>query len=484
MTINRRDFLRDSARWTAALASAGTGAGTALAAEPMAPRGPNETLRVAVVGLRNRGFDLVQAFAGNHNCVVTTVCDVDTTMPGKSIEEARKAQGKPPKFEQDVRKVVDDKSIDLVCICTPNHWHALLAVWAMRAGKDVYVEKPVSHNISEGRRMVQAARKYNRICQAGTQSRSMAGLRSAMDFLHAGKLGKITLARGLCIKPRKPIGKVAGPQPVPGTVNYDLWCGPTAVKPLMRTRLHYDWHWVWDTGNGDIANQGAHEMEVARWGLGKQELPKSVLSLGGRLGPADDGQTPNVLTSFYDYGDCRIIFEVRDLKKARPYRGAKIGVVFEGTQGSMVCIHETSEHTLSIAYDPAGKEIQKFSGKGDHFANFVKAVRSRKPADLNCDILEGHLSSSLSHLGNISYRLGKPTALADVQKAVAGDKEAAATLERQQAYLKENKIALDKPLLSLGRKLTIAAGKEQFVNDKEADALLTREYRKGFEFGA
>jgi predicted dehydrogenase len=248
-----------------------------------------------------------------------------------------------------------------------------MAIWAMQNGKDVYVEKPVSHNVFEGRRCVEAARKYQRICQTGTQCRSMAGTREAMDFLHSGKLGKISLARGLCYKSRGSIGKVKSEQAPPQTVDYDLWCGPAPKKPLMREKLHYDWHWVWDTGNGDLGNQGIHQMDVARWGLGKNELARTVLSLGGRFGYVDDGETANTQLCVYDYGDCKLIFEVRGLSTAKLY-GAGVGVLFYGTEGYMVC--PTYDSAIARTYD--GETIARFKGGDDHYGNFVRAVRSRR----------------------------------------------------------------------------------------------------------
>jgi predicted dehydrogenase len=479
-SISRRDFLQDSALVAASLAGAGLAANSRAAERVAAAKKGqlNDQLRVAVVGVHGRGMSHVGAFAGNNklNTLITTVCDADTAVIGKAMKTIEDKQGKAPKFEQDIRKVVEDKNIDIVSIATPNHWHALAAIWALQNRKDVYVEKPVSHNVSEGRRIVETARKHNRICQTGTQSRSSKGMREAMAFLHAGKIGKIKLARGLCYKPRGSIGKVDGPQAIPNTVNYDLWCGPAPLAPLMRKRLHYDWHWVWDTGNGDLGNQGIHEMDKARWGLGKNELAKSVVSVGGRFGYVDDGQTANTQICVFDYGDCELIFEVRGLL-TKDLLGAKIGNIWYGTDGYMVC----GNYVGAAAYTPKGEIIQKFSGGDDHFGNFIKAVRSRKVEDLNADILEGHLSSALCHLGNISYRLGDEQPFGQQPKAFAKDKDAGESFERMEQHLKDNKVALDTVKCRVGRKLNLEPTKEIFVGDKEANAMLTREYRKGFE---
>jgi predicted dehydrogenase len=488
--LTRRDFLKDSALLATL---AGTGFPEASRAarpnEKTSQQGSaNERLRVAVVGVNGRGHDHIRGFANRHNCVVSVICDADEGVIGNAMREAQKAQGLTPRFEQDIRKVVADKDIDVVSIATPNHWHALAAIWALQNGKDVYVEKPVSHNVREGRRIVEAARRYNRICQTGTQSRSGTGLREAMAFLHSGKLGKIKLARGLCYKLRPSIGKVKGEQPIPKSIDYNLWCGPAPLKPLMRKHLHYDWHWIWDYGNGDLGNQGIHEMDKARWGLGKNELPKSVISVGGRFGYIDDGQTANTQICVYDYGDCELIFEVRGWPSASPFPGKEspktgikptnfVGNIWYGTEGLLVC----PSYTNAVAYSNDGEVLKRFSGGENHFGNFVEAVRSRKVEHLNADILEGHLSSALCHLGNISYRLGKPTANGQAGRPFQKDKAEREAFASMLDHLRTNNIDPDALNFQLGRSLMIDPSTESFLGDAQANAMLTREYRKGFE---
>jgi len=487
-SLNRRDFLHDSALTAAILAGAGQANRTEAAEAASKKNDSSEQLRVAVVGCGGRGGSHYGAFAGNNklNTIVTVLCDADENNAARAAKSVEARQGRAPKIEMDVRKVVEDKSIDIVSIATPNHWHALGAIWAMQNGKDVYVEKPVSHNVSEGRRIVEVARKYNRICQTGTQSRSATGMREAMAFLHSGKLGKIQLAHGTCYKNRGSIGKVQGPQPVPKSVNYDLWCGPAPLKPLMRKRLHYDWHWVWDTGNGDLGNQGIHEMDKARWGLNKMELPAKFFSFGGRFGYIDDGETANTQVCLFDYGDCQLLFEVRGLPSKSPYPGKKspqgvignfVGNIFYGTEGFLVC----PSYTGGIAYSKDGEVIKTFAGSEDHFGNFIKAVRSRKVEDLNADILEGHLSSALCHLGNISYRLGTKQPFSKSTQSLGDDKTAVESLAKMEEHLKERGIKLEETEYTLGRKLSLNPKSETFLGDAEADLMLTREYRKGFE---
>jgi predicted dehydrogenase len=479
-SITRRDFLHDSAALAAALAGARMLGGTSEGAEPRpgTKKGDaGDRLNVAIIGVNGRGRDHVEGIAGKHNCLVTAICDADEAVIGPAMRQCEKQQGKMPRYEQDIRKLLDDKSIDIVTIAMPNHWHALAAIWAMQAGKDVYVEKPVSHNISEGRRIIETARKHNRICQAGTQSRSNTGIRDAIQYVHDGKLGKIQVARGLCYKHRASIGKTEGDQPIPKTVNYDLWIGPAPMEPLHRKHLHYDWHWFWAYGNGDLGNQGIHQMDVARWALGKNELPRSAISVGGRFGYVDDGQTANTQVCVIDYGDSEIIFEVRGLK-TDALRGARVGNIIHCENGYLVLGDE--DYGGAVAFTPDGQKIQNFGNGGDHFGNFVKAVRSRKAGDLNADILEGHLSTALCHLGNISYRLGKLQPFNEKTQAFGDDKEAYETFARMEQHLRENKVPLDQTSYHLGRRLTFDPKRETFLDDKEADAFLTRECRKGF----
>lgn len=476
--LSRRRFLENSAALLAA---------TALPQELLALDtrssgrriGPNDKLRVAVIGVNGRGMEHVRAYAHMDDCVVAAICDADTAVMGKAVQAVVKAGQPEPKTYQDVRKLLEEKSIDAVSIATPNHWHALAAIWAMQAGKDVYVEKPVSQNVSEGRRIVEVARKLNRICQAGTQSRSSKGLREAMAYLHSGKLGKVTLARGLCYKPRPSIGKVDGPTPVPTTVDYDLWLGPAPKKDVMRRRFHYDWHWFWDYGSGDLGNQGIHEMDKARWGLNRSGMPQRVVSVGGRFGYVDDGETPNTMISVYDYGDAQLIFEVRGLKTS-DLKGARVGNIFYGSKGYMV----VPSYSSAVVFDHDGNKIEEFKAGGDHFRNFVDAVKSRSRTSLHGEIEEGHVSSALCHLGNVSYRLGSRQPLNKKTGAFGDNKEAYETLARFEQHLSENDVKLDTTEYTVGRSLKVDARHESFGSDQEANALLTRAYRSGFEVPA
>ena len=408
------------------------------------------------------------------------LCDVDPAQIDKmNALVTHDFQSAPPKHTARYEDVIEDKDVDAVIIATPHHWHAPIALRAMQAGKDVYVEKPVSHNVSEGRRVVEAARKYNRVCQSGTQSRSNPGMRQSIEYAHSGKIGEIMMTRGLCYKPRGSIGKVTADKPIPSTMDFDLWCGPAPMNPVHRNKIHYDWHWIWDYGNGDLGNQGIHEMDKARWALKAMELPKGVFSMGGRLGYEDDGQTPNTQICSFDYGEKALIFEVRGLP-TKDFMGTKVGNIFYGTNGYIVC----PSYATGIVFDKDNKEVTRFSGGGDnhHFENFCKAVRAKKPEMLNGDILEGHLSSALCHLGNISYRLGKDQMLSE--KVAGLDEKTTEAVGRMAAHLADNKLDASKTKVTIGRKLVMDPKTETFINDAEANLMLTRPYRKGYEVPA
>jgi len=426
---DRRRFLQVSA----ALAAGGAAA-PLVADEPKPaakPAGPNEVVRVALVGVRGRGLEHLAGYAGLHDARITAICDADENVIGKAMRGVEIRYGGKPKYVQDIRRLLEDPEIDAVSIATPNHWHSLMSIWACQAGKHVYVEKPVSHNVVEGRRMVEAARKYDRVVQTGTQCRSNRGMVEAIDFIKKGNIGKVYMARGLCYRWRPSIGhKPVGD--VPKGLDFDLWTGPAALKPYNPNTTHYNWHWVWNTGNGDLGNQGIHQMDIARWGLGKQTFPNTVQSTGGRFAVDDDAETPNTQSVAMEFDDCLLQFEVRGLPTPSEAE-AKVGVIFYGSTGVVAITSYTDWQSYrgeKLEKGPGGR------GGGDHFGNFVAAVKAGKRDTLAADIEEGHLSSAYCHLGNIAYKLG--------------------------------------------RKLHIKPGAESFVDDSEADAMLTRQYRAPF----
>jgi predicted dehydrogenase len=392
-------------------------------------------------------------------------------------------QGEQPAAHTDIRKVLDDKNIDAMVVVMPNHWHALATVWGCQAGKDVYVEKPVSHNVWEGRQMIAAAKKYKRVVQSGIQARSDQALQDAFDWLQAGNLGKILVARGFCIRERPSIGKVTEPTPIPPEVDYELWTGPAEKTPLMRQELHYDWHWQWNTGNGDIGNQGPHQMDQCRRALGQKTLPKRVMCFGGRFGYVDDGETPNTQIAIFDYEPAPLIFEVRGLprKTGDPamdaYKGARIGIVVECEDGY---------YQGGWAYDKDGKKIKQFveDGGGNHYRNFIDVVRSRKVEDLKAYIPEGHVTSALCHIANISYRAGKEALPEEIREAVKTQNQITDRVERFEEHLAANGVDLTKNKAMLGPWLEIDTETERFTGEGDivakANSLIRRDYRKPF----
>lgn len=439
---------------------------------------PNERLGVAVIGVRGRGADHARFFAGRKDCQVLYLCDCDRAV-GPALAEKIIPR---PKLVEDMREVFDDKQVDIVSIATPDHWHALAAIWAMQADKDVYVEKPVSHNIWEGRRMVQAMEKYRRICQAGTQHRSAGSAQAAAQYIREGKLGKIDWIVSFMYRPRSPIGP-PGDYPIPPTVNYDLWCGPAPVqRPLRRKNFHYDWHWFWDYGNGELGNNGIHAVDLARKITGLQGLGQGVLTIGARHFQ-DAGETPNSELVVHDFGEITLVQEIRNLKTEQPPFGAV--VLVRGTEGYLAATWSTA-----AVFDHKGKLVEKLQGRGiDHFANFLQSVRSRNPADLSAPIVEGHISTSLTHLGKISYRLGQPASNEEIRKTLEKLPHAEDVLARWESLQKhleghgteEAKVGMKIWPLRLGPYLKVDSEKETFVDGPaEAAALLTRQYRPPF----
>ena len=483
----RRSFLH-TAGVTAAAAAVAPYTGFAA---PRAGVGPNETLRVAVLGLRNRGSgshiaNYLKLGERGGNVEVAAVCDPDAKLLRTSGESpVEKKTGKKPAAHLDYRRILDDDSIDVVSIASPNHWHALQAVNAIQAGKHVYVEKPVSHNVVEGRRIVQAARKYGKLCQYGAQCRTMQGTREMVEAVLDGAIGEVKLARGLCYKRRPSIGEQSEPLQFPSQIDRNLWVGPARDEPIFRPEIstagiynpHYDWHWDFNTGNGDLGNQGIHQMDICRWGLAVDGLGESVSSYGGRLGYEDAGNTPNTQVSVHYYpGGKRIVFETRGLE-VEGLKGNRVGVIFYGSEGKAV----QNGYGSSTIFDPDGAVVREIRGGSDydHYENFVNAVRAGDMSMLTADIEDGHLSSALCHLGNIAYRLGEEAPLEEIREAQSDEVEKE-TLAETVDHLRFNGVDLLETPLTLGKTLALAG--ERFTGD-HADAandLLSREYREPF----
>ncbi len=466
MEIDRRNFLKTTAAAGAATLALG---GKVL--------GANDRVRVAVVGTRGRGKDHIKGFHGVPGVELAALCDADENILNQRLADVEALGVPKPKGYWDIRKLLDDKDIDAISIATPNHWHSLMAIWACQAGKDVYVEKPVSHNWFEGRQLVRAVQKYNRICQHGSQSRSNPGMIEGIKHVQDGTIGDVYMARALCYKWRASIGRTTE-EAVPAGVHYDLWTGPAPMKPFTRNRFHYNWHWIWDTGNGEAGNQAIHEVDIARWGLGVR-YPVRVSAMGGHFVFDDDQETPNVLNATFHFNDggkhklmelevrhwitnheaeigsgafkssaippagltadakskpAEVTADAKSKQVATPPEAkvpgpagpvdAKtntIGNLFYGSKGYLAIDgYDAYKSWLGdkVEPGPAGH------GAGDHYANFIDCVRSRRAENINSPIEEAHLSATLVHLANASYRLGRTLNFDPVKEQVIGDDEA------------------------------------------------------------
>ena len=458
-TIHRRDFIKTSAIGGAGLTIGAMGFS---AKSYAAISGANDRLNLAVIGVRNQGTVHLNSWCSlkdSHNVRVRAVCDTDEALFGPAVKLVADKTGEKPSTNWDLRAILDDKQIDAVSIVVPNHWHALAAIWAAQAGKHVYVEKPASHNIWEGRKMIEAWRKYGRRMQVGLNNRSSKNVREAMAFLHSGGIGELYMARALCFKARDSYGMAADGQP-PATFHYERWLGPAPMRPYNVKRSHYNWHWYWDTGNGDTGNTGPHQLDLARWGMRKNEHPVAVYSTGGIFGLTNEQgktpgkrvygdvetyghdkttqETPNTQTAAYTYADGKIIeMETRGrYTNQEGSTGQEVGNIFFGSEGWLEISGSSWKAFRRRERQPFAQSKDNERERASHWANFAEAIRSGKNEDMHSSIEEGHLSTSLCHLANISYRVG--------------------------------------------RSLRFNGAQEKFVSAPEADALLTREYRKPY----
>jgi predicted dehydrogenase len=424
--------------------------------------GANDRINVGQVGVGSRGRDHINFYSSlDSDCRIVAIADVNQAARERAVALVRKLKGADPKEYDDMRAMFDSKDVDAVSIATPNHWHALATIWACQAGKDVYVEKPASHNVYESHQMVAAARKYNRMVQVGSQSRSITHKMRAMQLLREGAIGQVYSARGLCFRRRFSIGHTPD-EPVPAGLDWDRFLGPAQMKPYSKNKFAYNWHWFWDTGNGDIGNQGIHEMDICLWGLGRTGWPLSVSSSGGKFVWKDDQETPNILQTAFDFGDAQVTFEVRNLPT--PTEGLVAGLrpnhtgnIFFGESGFLVVdlngfqVYKSNAGSVSgeAARGAGAGGLEKYEKVMDekaqeadnwsttpHMKNFFDAIRARDYKRLHADIALGARSAAYVHLANISYRVG--------------------------------------------RMLRLAAPTHRFVGDEQADALLTRDYREPY----
>ncbi len=483
--LTRRSFLKQAA------ATAGVGATFAIAGTKSSGMilGANDTVRVGVAGINGRGQSHMDEFAKQKNVQVTHLIDPDSTLHEKRAAKIQQLGGNTPKCYQDIRKALEDKDLDAVSVATCNHWHSLITIWACQAGKDVYVEKPMSHNVFEGRKCVEAAAKHDRIVQHGTQSRSSSGWAKTAAAIASGDYGELLVSKGYASKVRWSIG-FEKDEPAPETLDFNLWLGPAKKRSFNKNLVHYNWHWNWEYGNGEIGNQGVHQMDIARWGIPGGTLPKSVISMGGRWVNStegkppytDQGETPNMQVTLFDYGTCLLVFEVAGLNEKSVIEGnpkppTKVENEFYTTKGMLT----SGKFTPKDSGKTESLDIDVKMGPGNQFENFIHCVRTRRKEDLHAGVLEAHLSAALCHLGNISYRLGEKVPGSTPLPACCDHPEVQKSWARIKSGLKD---ALGLDLASteyqLGKLLQFDAEKEQFIGDEAANKLLTREYREPF----
>jgi len=470
MAITRRQFVKSSVAATAAFAAPMVASSRVL--------GANDEILVGVVGLGGRGTHAhVPSFQKQEGVTVVALSDPDGQRRGNAAKMIEEKFGHQAEQYSDMRKMFDRKDIDVIGNATQNYWHGLSTIWACQAGKHVYVEKPLSHYIWEGRQMVNAARKYDRIVQCGTQRRSQTSIAKAIEWIGEGHLGKIKYITAFANKGRSSCGKRDTPLEIPEYVDFDLWCGPAKKVPIYRNRLQYDCSFDWNTGDGESCNQGVHEMDVARWCLGEKTLPRRVMSIGGRFMFNDACDVPNTQIIYYDFPTAPVLYEIHNLRKAKgssempTFRGERVGVVVDCEGGSVSLFR-------GIALDKEGKQVQKFSGGGDHFVNFIEAVRSGRREDLNAEVEVGHISTAVTHTGNISLRVGDPASAKQQRDAVDDIPILNEMYDRFVAHMAANEIDLN--TATLGPWLDVDTENERFKDHEEANKLVRGFYREPY----
>ena len=471
MPISRREFVKRSAAATAAIGYPMVASATVL--------GANDQIAVGVVGLGGRGTGAhVPGFGRQQGVTILAVSDPDRARMGAAAKKVESDYKRKVDQYVDMREMFDRKDIDVVGNATQNYWHGLSTIWACQAGKHVYVEKPLSHYIWEGRQMVAAARRYDRIVQCGTQRRSQGSVAAAIKWIRAGNLGKIKYVTAFANKARSSCGKRDTPLPIPDSVDFDLWCGPARKVPIYRNQLQYDCSFDWNTGDGESCNQGVHEVDVARWCLGETKLPRRVMSIGGRFVFNDACDVPNTQIIYYDFPTAPLLYEVHNLRRRK---GSNVMPTFRGEGGTGVIVHcEAGSVSLfrGKAWDNHGKQVQTFSGGGDHFVNFISAVRAGGREKLNAEVEQGHVSTAVCHTGNISLRVGRAASEKDQRAQLMEIPIWTEMYERLLSHLEANQI--DPNTATLGPWLEVDRENECFKNHEQANKLARGFYREPY----
>ena len=480
--ISRRNFLKNGLAATA-------GSYLAISAPSVVSRvrGANDTIRVGVAGIRGRGGGHMNNFQGIKGVDVVALCDPDENVLASRVKGHKDKHGVEATGYKDVRRLLDRKDIDALVIATPNHWHSLMTIYGCQAGKDVYVEKPVSHSIWEGRKMVEAARKYNRIVQAGTQQRSCPATQEAARDIKAGRWGKVKWIHCSKLGARGSIGKVTSPQPVPDHIDYNLWAGPAPMTPVMRKSFHYDWHWQWNWGDGEMANWGVHYLDDMRHIMGWDNVPDKIVAAGNRFAWDDNGETPNMHFALCYYDGTPVVIDIRNLPDPeRKGRGG--GAVYLGSRGGNHIQCEDAYIRISRgggrAYDHDGKSVHQYKGNGGrgHAENFIECMRTRRKQDLAAEIIEGHYSTVVCHQANVAWRAGSESTVDEVRETMKSHEDAVNTLNDMLEQLEGNKVDLSKEPFVLGPELTYDRKAEKFVGPhaEKANKYVTCSYREPF----
>lgn len=437
-------------------------------------KSPSDIVRLGFIGTGARGKELIKQFMKLNDCRIDMICDADTGRMNRISKMLVKADFKKPKKVKDLRHVLDNKEIDAVVIATPNHWHALSGVWALQAGKHVFLEKPVTHTLKEGSVLLAAAATYDRVIQSGTHRRSNTVMAEAVEYIRSGRIGDVRLARCIAYRKRNGIG-AAGSFSPPKSVDYDLWTGPAPLMPVTRSSFHYHWHWFWEYGDGTMGNNGVHRVDLARWALGLKGLGDKIISYGGRFGFNDAGHTPNTQVTIHQFDDVTVVQEIRELQ-SDPFQDCGAGAIFYGTEGRVVI-----EGTGAYLADDKGLKIRDFAADtGNHFSNFVSAVKANDSKMLNGSLEEGVWSSALCHTANIAHRVGNTATDKEVLDALAafgGNDALAETFSRTRDHLTRHNI---KASFTLSPALTLDTRSLSILGDTRANDLASCSYRAPF----
>ena len=477
--LSRRQFIQGSAAAGASLLITGTRASGKI-------KGANDRLRIAVAGLHGRGNAHIKGWLEQENVEIVALIDPDRNVLAQHLTAVeKKSKGKSkPKGYADVRKALEDRTLDAISVATPNHWHSLITIWAAQAGKHVYVEKPMSHDVVEGRVAVEAQKKYGVVVQHGTQSRSNAHIAGLHAAIQAGKFGKLKISYGYCCKPRATIG-IKDDCPPPAELDWKLWKGPAQIAQFNPNYVHYNWHWFWKTGNGDMNNQGTHQLDIARWALDvDQTAPVRAMAIGGRFKWNDQGETPNTMFGIAEFPNGQhVFFNVRNVNYKGYQNQVENEYYFEDGGKIIRNLYYPAASTQGYKVDvPPGKVTP-----GGNWGAFIAACRAGNPAMANGNALDAHYGSLMGHLMNNSYRLGKTVPFNAKAGRFGDDKDAHEHFMKLHALMRDGVgVPEDKAEYVVGPWLTFDPQTERHIGEHaaEANALLQDAHNSDFQVPA